>query len=71
MKVAFQGIIKLLRRKMLVSGDVEGEMLFRIAPIKDDEWDQLSRLQQPEKTVMLVVMDEGEATDNISKNSEK
>jgi len=68
MKVAFQGIIKKLERKMLVSGDVEGQMIFRIAPIKDDDWDKISRLQQPEKTVMLVVMEEGETTDNISKD---
>ena len=60
MKVTFQGILYKLERYMCRSGDIEGKMTFKITPINDDDWNELSRLHQPEKTVMLQVMDEGE-----------
>ena len=60
MKVAFQGILYKLERYMCRTGDIEGKMTFKIAPIDDTAWDEVSRLHKPEKTVMLVVMDEGE-----------
>lgn len=62
MKIAFKALIKQVNNKSLVSGDKESWITLKLQDenVKDDILNPINSLQDPQKEVMVVMMDEKE-----------